>query len=96
MVDFYDRFYLFIRQDIVGQSWGYGISSAAMFPAILVFLSGTKRYRYKIRVGSPIIQVLEVLVAAMRKRKLKLPSNASSLYEDHTRGTRILHTNKYR
>lgn len=109
LADFFNRFYLFINmgtllgvtvlvyiQDKVGRSWGYGISSAAMFLAFLVFLSGSRKYRYEKRVGSPVIQILQVLIAAIRKRKVEFPPTVGSLYEDYTQGPRVFHTNKYR
>lgn len=109
MADFFNRFYFFINigtllgvtvlvyiQDNVGRSWGYGICSASMLLAFLVFLLGTRRYRYKKLVGSPITQILQVLVAALRKSKVEFPSSVSSFHEDFAQGTRILHTKKYR
>ncbi|KAK7291901.1 hypothetical protein RIF29_07442 [Crotalaria pallida] len=60
MAYFFNRFFFFISfgtlaavtvlvyiQDEVSRSWAYGICSVAMVIAISVFLSGTKRYRYK-------------------------------------------------
>ncbi|KAH7572391.1 hypothetical protein JRO89_XS04G0248800 [Xanthoceras sorbifolium] len=108
MVYFFDRFYFIINigallgvtvlvwiQDQRGRTWGYGISLAAMIVALVAFLSGTKRYRYKKCVGSPVFQILQVLVAALRKRNVPFPSSVTSLYEDYTQEARISHTNKY-
>ncbi|KAL9440470.1 hypothetical protein AB3S75_019186 [Citrus x aurantiifolia] len=83
------------EQDKVGRSWGYGLSSAATFLAFLVFLSGTKRYRYRKCVGSLVIQILQILVAALRKMKVEIPTHVSSLYEDYAKGTIVLRTNRY-
>lgn len=67
-------------QHEVGRSWGYGICSVSMFVAVLVFLSGTKRYRYRKISTTPMLQILNVLVAAMRKRnRRQLPPNADQL-----------------
>lgn len=62
-----------------------------------MFLSGTKRYRHRKCVGSIVIQILQFLVAALRKMKMKfeIPTHVSSLYEDYAQGTRVLHTNRY-
>lgn len=79
----------------MGRSWGYGLSSAATFLAFLVFLSGTKRYRYRKCVGSLVIQILQFLVAALRKMKVEIPTHVSSLYEDYAKGTIVLRTNRY-
>ncbi|MQL91270.1 hypothetical protein Taro_023879 [Colocasia esculenta] len=108
MAYFFNRFFFFIStgtllavtvlvyvQDEVSRSWAYGICSISMFVAILVFLSGTRRYRYKRSSGSPIVQILQVLVAAMKKRKLPFPSNVNALYEDRSSPSRIHHTNQF-
>ncbi|KAK3164527.1 hypothetical protein QOZ80_1AG0020500 [Eleusine coracana subsp. coracana] len=110
---FFNRFFFFISvgtllavtvlvyvQDHVGRSWAYGICSAAMLAAIAVFLSGTRRYRYKRSSGSPIVHILQVLVAASRKRRsntnaTKLPLNAAALYEDRVEHARIPHTAQF-
>ncbi|KAK2966307.1 hypothetical protein RJ640_018118 [Escallonia rubra] len=108
MAYFFNRFYFFISvgtllaatvfvyiQDTIGRSWGYGICSALMFLAIMGFISGTRRYRYKKCVGSPIIHVLQVLVAATSKRKLKVPSSVHLLYENSPQESRICRTDQF-
>uniref|UniRef100_A0A0E0D1H7 Major facilitator superfamily (MFS) profile domain-containing protein n=1 Tax=Oryza meridionalis TaxID=40149 RepID=A0A0E0D1H7_9ORYZ len=107
---FFNRFFFFISlgtllavtvlvyvQDHVGRSWAYGICSAAMLAAIAVFLSGTRRYRYKRSSGSPIVHILQVLVAAARKRGVvKRPPTAAALYEDdRPEHARIAHTAQF-
>ncbi|KAK8361092.1 hypothetical protein V6Z12_A03G015500 [Gossypium hirsutum] len=47
---------------------------------LMVFLSGTKRYRFKKLVGSPLTQIASVFVAAWRKKHLELPSDPSLLF----------------
>uniref|UniRef100_A0A452XMM4 Major facilitator superfamily (MFS) profile domain-containing protein n=1 Tax=Aegilops tauschii subsp. strangulata TaxID=200361 RepID=A0A452XMM4_AEGTS len=106
---FFDRFFFIISlgtllavtvlvyiQDHVGRSWAYGLCSGAMLVAIAVFLSGTKRYRYKRSSGSPVVHILQVLVAAARKRGLKQPLTAATLYEDRPEHARIHHTDQFR
>ncbi|CAI9096679.1 OLC1v1032877C1 [Oldenlandia corymbosa var. corymbosa] len=84
-------------QDRVSRSWGYGICSVSMFIATLLFLMGTRRYRFKDSCGSPLIHILQVLVAATKKRKLQLPSNSDELFEDiQDVSTRIPHTDQFR
>ncbi|KAJ4707907.1 protein NRT1/ PTR FAMILY 6.2-like [Melia azedarach] len=83
-------------QDEVGRSWGYGICSLSMFIAILIFLSGTRRYRYKKCLGSPIVHICQVVVAVVKKRKIELPSNTASLYENYPEESRIQHTDHFR
>lgn len=108
MTFFFSRFFFFIStgtllavtvlvyiQDEVGRSWAYGICSISMILAISVFLSGTKKYRYKKSSGSPIVHILQVVVASVRKRKLEYPSNTGYLYEDSPEASRIQHTNQF-
>ncbi|PIA42477.1 hypothetical protein AQUCO_02000135v1, partial [Aquilegia coerulea] len=108
MAFFFNRFLFFISmgtltavtvlvyiQDEVGRSWAYGICSVSMFIAVIIFLSGTKRYRYKKGSGSPIVQIFQVLAASIEKRKLNMPSNIGLLYEDFPQATRIHHTEQF-
>ncbi|XP_021908025.1 protein NRT1/ PTR FAMILY 6.3 [Carica papaya] len=67
-------------QDNLGREWGYGICACAIVIGLLVFLSGTRRYRFKKLVGSPITQIATVFVAAWRKRNEELPADTSLLY----------------
>ncbi|GLJ31307.1 hypothetical protein SUGI_0628050 [Cryptomeria japonica] len=70
-------------QDNVGRSWGYGICASCMLLAIIIFLGGTRKYRFKKTTsGSPLVQIAQVFVAASRNRKLKLPADDSHLYDD--------------
>ncbi|KAG2598306.1 protein NRT1/ PTR FAMILY 6.2-like [Panicum virgatum] len=105
---FFNRFFFFISvgtllavtvlvyvQDHVGRSWAYGICAGAMLVAVGVFLSGTRRYRYRRSSGSPIGHILQVLVAAARKRGIKQPLTASALYEDRLDHARIPHTAQF-
>lgn len=106
---FFNRFFFFISmgtllavtllvyiQDEVGRSWAYGICSVSMFIAVLIFLSGTKRYRYKKSLGSPIVHILQVVVAANRKRKMETPYDFDMLYENSPEDSRIHHTDQFR
>lgn len=108
MAYFFSRFFFFISlgtltavtvlvyvQDEMSRSLGYGVCSVSMFTAILIFFSGTKRYRYKKSSGSPIVHIFQVIVAAIQKRKMKLPCNASMLHEDTPEASRIPHTDQF-
>ncbi|XP_072993455.1 protein NRT1/ PTR FAMILY 6.2 [Typha latifolia] len=108
MAFFFNRFFFFIStgtllavtvlvyiQDEVGRSWAYGICCISMLIAILVFLSGTRSYRYKKSSGSPIVHILQVLVAAVKKRKLHYPSTVTLFYEDCPEASRIHHTQQF-
>ncbi|KAG9152987.1 hypothetical protein Leryth_027230 [Lithospermum erythrorhizon] len=93
MIKFFSWFFFFISigslcavsvlvyiQDNVGRKWGYGICACAILGALMVFLSGTKRYRFKKLVGSPLTQIASVFVAAWKKRHMELPSDSSMLF----------------
>ncbi|XP_027336962.1 protein NRT1/ PTR FAMILY 6.3-like [Abrus precatorius] len=93
MIKFFNWFFFFISigsltavtvlvyiQDHVGRDWGYGICVGAILVGLLVFLTGTRRYRFKKLVGSPLTQIAVVFVAAWRKRHLELPSDCSLLF----------------
>lgn len=108
MAYFFNRFFFIIStgtlmavtvlvyiQDEVGRSWGYGICSASMFVALVIFLSGTKRYRYKKCLGSPVVHISQVVAAAIEKKNVKAPSDTSSLYEDLPEALRIHHTDQF-
>ncbi|KAL4332613.1 hypothetical protein GQ457_07G010590 [Hibiscus cannabinus] len=101
MINFFNWFFFFINigslcsvtilvyiQDHLGREWGYGICACAIVMWLVVFLSGTKRYRFKKLVGSPLTQIAAVFVAALRKRNLELPSDPSLFFniDDATEG----------
>ncbi|KAI3468033.1 hypothetical protein Pfo_024696 [Paulownia fortunei] len=82
-------------QDEVGRSLGYGICSISMLIAILILLAGTRKYRYKKTSGSPIVHILQVLVAAIKKRGLRVPKDANLLYETTIESLRIHHSDQF-
>ncbi|XP_062208453.1 protein NRT1/ PTR FAMILY 6.2-like [Phragmites australis] len=82
-------------QEHVGRSWAYGICAGAMLAAVAVFLTGTRRYRYKRSSGSPIVHILQVLVAAARKQNIKQQLASAALYEDRKEHARITHTAQF-
>ncbi|KAI5061811.1 hypothetical protein GOP47_0022350 [Adiantum capillus-veneris] len=69
-------------QDNVGFAWGFGIPAALMAIAIVIFVVGSFLYRYKLPSGSPLTRIMQVIVAAVRKRNLPLPSNNNTLFEE--------------
>ncbi|KAM0880567.1 hypothetical protein ACQ4PT_033511 [Festuca glaucescens] len=94
MMRFFNWFYFFVSigallavtvlvyvQDNVGRRYGYGICAVGILAGLGVFLSGTRRYRFKKLVGSPLTQVAAVTAAAWSKRALPLPSDPSMLYD---------------
>lgn len=109
MAYFFNRFFLFISigtltavtvlvyvQDEVGRSWAYGICCISMFIAIIIFFSGTKRYRYKRSSGSPIVQIFQVILAAIRKRNMDVSYDVGMLYETNLESLRIQHSEQFR
>lgn len=64
-------------------SWGVAdiILTAVMASTIVIFCVGRPFYRYRIPKGSPLMPMLQVLVAAVSKRNLPHPSSPSQLYE---------------
>lgn len=106
---FFNRFYFLINigailavtivvyiQDEVSRGLGYGICAAGMLLAVIIFLARTRRYRYKKRKGSPLIQVIQVIVAAIKKRKVEFPSDESLLYENTPPESKVSRTNQFR
>lgn len=94
MMRFFNWFFFFISlgsllavtvlvyvQDNLGRRWGYGACAVAIAAGLVVFLAGTRRYRFKKLVGSPLTQIAAVVVAAWRKRRLPLPADPAMLYD---------------
>ncbi|CAO2205791.1 unnamed protein product [Urochloa humidicola] len=94
MMRFFNWFFFFISlgsllavtvlvyvQDNLGRPWGYGACAAAIAAGLVVFLAGTRRYRFKKLAGSPLTQIAAVVVAAWRKRRLELPADPAMLYD---------------
>ncbi|CAI9100155.1 OLC1v1037094C2 [Oldenlandia corymbosa var. corymbosa] len=106
---FFGRFFFFISlgtltgvtvlvylEDHVSRSLAYGICTVSMTIAVMIFFSGTKKYRYKKSMGSPIVQIFQVIAAAIRKRKLDVPNDIGLLYETTLEPARIPHTDQFR
>ncbi|KAG9453922.1 hypothetical protein H6P81_006826 [Aristolochia fimbriata] len=66
----------------VGWGWGFGIPAVAMAIALMFFLSGTPMYRRQKPGGSPLTRLAQVIVAAIRKYNVKVPSEKALLYEN--------------
>ncbi|GLT43802.1 hypothetical protein SLA2020_177330 [Shorea laevis] len=83
-------------------NWGAAtlILTITMAITILIFYVGKPYYRYRLPEGSPLTPLLQVLVSAIRKRKLHYPSNPSLLYEvprsEKSQGRFLCHTNRLR
>ncbi|KAK1582016.1 hypothetical protein Q3G72_011030 [Acer saccharum] len=69
-------------QDNIGWGWGLGIPAAAMFLSIIAFIFGYPLYRNLDPSGSPFTRLLQVSVAAFKKRKLPMVSDSKVLYQN--------------
>lgn len=68
-------------QDNVDWTLGYGLPTLGLAISILIFLSGTRFYRHKVPAGSPFTRMVKVIVAALRKWKVPIPSDPKEPYE---------------
>ncbi|KAH1152993.1 hypothetical protein GLYMA_18G033700v4 [Glycine max] len=87
-------------QDFV--SWGVATLILAILMALTViaFCVGKPFYRYRRAEGNPLTPILQVLIAAIRKRNLTCPSNPALLHEvpesERSQGRLLSHTNRLR
>lgn len=73
--------FLVYIQDHVGWGWGFGIPAVTMGIAVVSFFSGTRLYRNQKPGGSPLTRICQVVVASLRKYRVKVPKDKSLLYE---------------
>jgi peptide/histidine transporter 3/4 len=88
-------------QDNVSWGWGFGVPAVAMGVAIVFFFIGTPLYRHQKPVGSPLTSIAQVLVAAVRKWRVRVPQEASQFHEVADRSTikyrrKLAHTPAFR
>ena len=69
-------------QENVGWGWGLNIPTITMFISIVIFVIGYSLYIKSEPKGSPLTRLAQVVVAAIKKRKVARPINAKLLYED--------------
>ncbi|KAF5200394.1 NRT1/ PTR FAMILY 3.1 [Thalictrum thalictroides] len=69
-------------QDNIGWGWGLGIPTIAMGLSIITFILGYPLYRNMDPVGSPFTRLVQVIVAASKKRKVPMVSDPNLLYEN--------------
>lgn len=86
----------------VGWGWGFGVPAVAMAVAVVAFFVGSPLYRLQKPGGSPLMRIAQVLVASVRKLRVKVPSDESLLHEtsdaeSNIQGSRKLeHTEKFK
>ncbi|XVE53311.1 hypothetical protein DITRI_Ditri02bG0193900 [Diplodiscus trichospermus] len=87
-------------QDNIGWGWGLGIPTIAMFLSIIAFVIGYPLYRHMDPAGSPFTRLLQVSVAAFKKRKLPMVSDPKLLYQNEeldasiSVGGKLVHTDQ--
>ncbi|KAK8686781.1 hypothetical protein V6N13_125799 [Hibiscus sabdariffa] len=89
-------------QDNIGWGWGLGIPTGLMFISIIAFVAGYSLYRQMDPAGSPFTRLLQVSVAAFKKRKLAMASDPKLLYQNEELDAsisvdgRLVHTKQMR
>ncbi|XP_042482847.1 protein NRT1/ PTR FAMILY 3.1 [Macadamia integrifolia] len=89
-------------QETIGWGWGLGIPSIAMFFSIITFIVAYPLYRHLDPSGSPFTRLIQVMVAAYRKRKLPMVPDPNLLYENDELDAsisltgKLLHSKQYR
>ncbi|KAF2319240.1 hypothetical protein GH714_014178 [Hevea brasiliensis] len=69
-------------QENMGWGLGYGIPAVGLLLSCFIFYIGTPLYRHKVsKTKSPTKDLIQVLIAAFRNRKLQLPNDSSELHE---------------
>ncbi|KAL0446895.1 UNVERIFIED_CONTAM: protein NRT1/ PTR FAMILY 3.1 [Sesamum latifolium] len=85
-------------QDNIGWGWGLGIPTAAMFLSIIAFIFGYPLYRKVDPAGSPFTRLLQVCMAAYRKRNVPMVFDHKMLYQNEdldaaiSVGGKLVHT----
>lgn len=72
-------------EDNVSWGLGYGLCALVNLIGLLIFLSGSNFYRRDKPQGSPFVNMVRVLVASVRKRKVLLSSRSED-YHYHNDG----------
>ncbi|GAB2267104.1 hypothetical protein Dimus_002089 [Dionaea muscipula] len=89
-------------QENVGWDWGFGIPTGLMAFSIVVFVSGYPLYKKLKPAGSPLVRLVQVVVAAAKKRKARFPEDPGLLYQNKdldagiSTDGRLLHTNQFK
>ncbi|XP_047325686.1 protein NRT1/ PTR FAMILY 5.3-like [Impatiens glandulifera] len=77
---FSNTFLVYI-QDTVSWPVGYGLPTIGLAVSIMIFISGSRYYRHKTPLGSPLTKMAKVLVASVKKWKVAAPNDPKQLYE---------------
>ncbi|KAL5213619.1 hypothetical protein ABZP36_002771 [Zizania latifolia] len=89
-------FIVWIQQNV---SWGlgFGIATACIAVAFGGFVLATPMYKRRMPTGTPLKSLAQVVVAACRKISLRVPADATLLYEVHDKinQSKIAHTDEF-
>uniref|UniRef100_A0A0E0DHU2 Major facilitator superfamily (MFS) profile domain-containing protein n=1 Tax=Oryza meridionalis TaxID=40149 RepID=A0A0E0DHU2_9ORYZ len=89
-------FIVWIQQNV---SWGlgFGIATACIALAFGGFVLATPMYKRRMPTGTPIKSLAQVVVAACRKARLRVPADTTLLYEVHDKinQSKIAHTDEF-
>ncbi|GAB2249513.1 hypothetical protein Droror1_Dr00012872 [Drosera rotundifolia] len=89
-------------QENVGWDWGFGIPTVLMAFSVVIFVGGYPLYKKLKPAGSPLIRLVQVVVAAAKKRRARFPEDPSLLYSnkeldaDISTDGRLLHTEQFK
>jgi len=89
-------------QDNTGWGWGFGIPTIVMLLSIIAFVLGAPLYKTQEPEGSPLVRLVQVIVAAINKRNKTLPNDPKFLYQNNDLDAaiclegRLLHTNQFK
>ncbi|XP_030950366.1 protein NRT1/ PTR FAMILY 4.5-like [Quercus lobata] len=71
-----------------GWEWGFGICFVAVLFSLIFVCMGKSLYRNNKPMGSPLLRILQVFVAAIQNRKLPIPENTEEFHEIHDKEAR--------
>ncbi|XP_017251598.1 protein NRT1/ PTR FAMILY 8.2-like isoform X1 [Daucus carota subsp. sativus] len=78
----------------IGWGIGYGIATGAMVIAVIWFFSGTTLYRNQRPGSNPLTRLRRVIVASIKKRNLKVPTDESVLFKNVDAETTTIRSHK--
>ncbi|KAI6684497.1 hypothetical protein NL676_030410 [Syzygium grande] len=85
-----------------GWHWGFLIATIASFVGFVVLAMGKPFYRLQRPGDSPLLRIWQVVLLAIKNRKLPLPENSADLYEISDKESSVLavvkiaHTDQFR
>ncbi|KAJ1405268.1 Proton-dependent oligopeptide transporter family [Sesbania bispinosa] len=89
-------------QDNTGWGWGFGIPTIVMLISILAFVLGSPFYKTVKPECIPLVRLVQVIVATIKKRNEALPNDPNLLYQNRELDAaislegRLLHTDQYK